>query len=68
MSIMSNFFYKKIHINMNLIYDLTPFTPSEALHASTRIYRRYTHLHALHASTVSRAAADPGILIFFQPG
>ena len=30
------------------MYDLTPFTPSEAL----------------RASTVARAAADPGILIF----
>ena len=48
-----------IHINMNLIYkrlyliyDLTLFTPSKAL----------------RAYTVARAAADPGILIFFQPG
>ena len=34
-----------------IIYDLTPFTP----------------LEALRASTVARAAADPGILIFFNP-
>ena len=44
---------------MNLIYDLTPFTPSEALHASTRIYRRYTHLQALHASTSATRLYTP---------
>ena len=63
----------------SFIYDLTPFTPSEALRAST-VARAAAdpdiliffnpvepEASAKHASTVARAVADPDILIFFNP-